>query len=154
MTEPDFEVLIDDQADKDKEQLTLSIRSLISAKTKDEAEKISINKNSIIELLHDDKMRKVLSSLLNEVKSPQNIADPTCFRILADVLRYCLSLIAHASTTDNTLFFSILEVSNNLYQEENGRKKPLSMQLRAHGIWVDCDRWRDVIESVLKAKIS
>lgn len=48
---------------------------------------------------------------------------------------------------------SILEVASNLYQEDAGRKKPLSIHLRAHGIWSDGDRWRDVIESVLKTKI-
>ena len=68
-------------------------------------------KGQLIHMMHDKQMRQVMTDILNEVKQPQQINNLECLKIIADLLRFVLTLFVHEETADYGLFYAILECS-------------------------------------------
>lgn len=80
-------------------------------------------------------MRNIFTELLNEVKGPNLIQNEEAIKIIADIIRFVLTLFVHDEFSDARLFNSILDSSQLIYYKENQRKKQLSSYLSDHGIW-------------------
>ena len=66
------------------------------------------DKGSVIQMLHDTQMRQKLAEVLNEVTAPRKIEDPAFMKIVADIVRYVLTLFVHEQVTDYKLLAAIL----------------------------------------------
>lgn len=91
-------------------------------------------------------MRSTFTDLLNEVTGAKKIENEECIKIIADIIRFVLTLFVHDEFSDAKLFYAILDSSSQIYFKENQRKKQLSHYLIDHGIWQDTGCWRDCIE--------
>lgn len=111
-------------------------------------------KAAIIQLLHDNKIRVVLTEILSEITSPRRINNIECLRLIADILRFVLTLFVHEQDADYRLLAVILDCSQHLYYLNNKRKQSMAYYLLDHGIWSDTGAWRECIEATLRYKMS
>jgi len=69
------------------------------------------DKGQLIHMMHDKQMRIVMTEILSEVKHPQKIENIECLKIIADLMRFVLTLFVHEEGADYRLFHAILECS-------------------------------------------
>ena len=76
-------------------------------------------------------------------------------KLLADILRYVLTLFVYEQLSDYRLLYIVLEFSQQLYcsMSKKKRKVHLSTLIADHGIWSDTGNWRDLIEYMINLKI-
>lgn len=111
-TDDVFEIL--DQSENpthDAKLLMQKVRALIL-----QQQVISIeDKGHIIHMLHDQRMRAILTDLLAEVTGPKRIENIEVLRITADIMRFVLTLFVHDEFSDPKLFGAILESASHIY---------------------------------------
>lgn len=73
--------------------------------------------------------------------------------MIADILRFILTLFVHEELYDYRLFYSILECSQFIFVVQKKRKIYLSSLLYDHGVWSDNNNWRECIEFIVKLRI-
>jgi len=61
--------------------------------------------------MHDAKMRQVMTEILQEITSPKRIDNIECLRLIADILRFVLTLFVHEEDADYRLLAAILDCS-------------------------------------------
>ena len=108
----------------------------------------------MIQLLYDNEMRIHVIEILQEINSPKRIDNLECLKLIADILRFVLTLFVHEQEADPKLLACILDCSQNLFYQNKKRKQNISYYLVDHGIWTDTGAWRHCIEQTLKAKIA
>ena len=75
-------------------------------------------------------------------------------KLLADILRYVLTLFVYEQLTDYRLLYIVLECCQQIYcRTGRKRKVSLSQLIADHGIWSDVGNWRDLVEYMIKLKI-
>lgn len=63
-------------------------------------------------------MRLTLTEILNEVGShPKRIENLECLKLIADIIRFVLTLFVHEEAADYRLMATILDCSQNLYYQ-------------------------------------
>ena len=99
-------------------------------------------------------MRDELSDIMNEISNSYQIKDKECMKLLADILRYTLTIFVHQEVSDFKFLYVIMEVSQNLYYSTNkNRKVYLTSQIYDHGIWQDLANWKECIDYMIRLKI-
>jgi hypothetical protein len=68
-------------------------------------------KAQIIQMMHDTKMREFMTEILSEITAPKFIENIECLRLIADILRFVLTLFVHEEGCDFRLLAVILDVS-------------------------------------------
>jgi len=68
-------------------------------------------KAQIIQMMHDSKMRQFMTEILSEISAPKSIENVECIRLIADILRFVLTLFVHEEGADYRLLSVILDVS-------------------------------------------
>jgi len=56
-------------------------------------------------------MRQVMTEILQEITSPKRIDNIECLRLIADILRFVLTLFVHEEDADYRLLAAILDCS-------------------------------------------
>lgn len=75
-------------------------------------------------------------------------------KLLADILRFVMTLFVHEQLTDYKLLYTVLDSCQLVYfLAAKKRKVYLSTLLSDHGIWSDTANWRETIEYMLRLKI-
>ena len=99
-------------------------------------------------------MRDSLTDILIEINQPLELANYESIKLLADVIRFVMTLFVHEQLTDYKLLYMILEVCQQVYyMAAKKRKVYLSSLIADHGIWSDSANWRECIEYMLRLKI-
>lgn len=81
-------------------------------------------------------MRDSLSDILVEFGKAHEIQNQDCMKMIADILRYTLTIFVHEEVADYKFLYVILEFSQSLYiSTTKNRKVYLSSLLYDHGIW-------------------
>jgi len=62
-------------------------------------------------MMHDSKMRQFMTEILSEINAPKSIENVECIRLIADILRFVLTLFVHEEGADYRLLSVILDVS-------------------------------------------
>ena len=68
-------------------------------------------KAKVINMMHDKDMRNIMTILLEDINSPRLIDSLECLRLIADIIRFILTLFVHEETADYRLLAVILESS-------------------------------------------
>ena len=68
-------------------------------------------KGQMIQLLYDNEMRSNIVEILQEINSPKRIDNLECLKLIADILRFVLTLFVHESEADPKLLACILDSS-------------------------------------------
>jgi len=77
-----------------------------------ESRLIQLNeKAKIIQMMHDTKMRGIMTEILSEITSPKRIDNIECLRLIADIIRFVLTLFVHEEDADYRLLAVILDCS-------------------------------------------
>ena len=104
--------------------------------------------------MHDQEMRDTLSDIVSEINQPVELANYECIKLLADVLRFVMTLFVHEQLSDYKLLYMVLESSQLVhYMAARKRKVYLTSLIADHGIWGDSNNWRDMIEYMIRLKI-
>ena len=104
--------------------------------------------------MHVQEMRDVLTDIISEITSTQQLESYECLKLIADIQRFVLTLFVHEQFNDYKLLYVILESSQNVfYCKEKKRKVYLSSLLYDHGIWSDMNNWKECIDYMLRLKI-
>jgi len=144
--------VIDESATKikrDKDLLQEKVRGLFDSIVFDIDEK-----GYLIQLMHQQDMRDVLTDILSEITQPLKLDSFDCLKLVADIQRFVLTLFVHEDFNDFKLLYVILESSQNVFWcKEKKRKVYLSALLSDHGIWSDMNAWKECIDYMLKLKI-
>ena len=75
-------------------------------------------------------------------------------KLLADILRFVMTLFVHERLNDYRLLYIVLECQQQIYYVTGKKRKIyLSSLIADHGIWSDSSNWRDTIEYILNLKI-
>ena len=75
-------------------------------------------------------------------------------KLLADVIRFVMTLFVHEQLTDFKLLYMVLECCQLVhYMAARKRKVYLSTLIADHGIWSDTANWRECIEYMIRLKI-
>ena len=98
-------------------------------------------------------MRNIMTDILSDITAPKLINNIECLRLIADIIRFVLTLFVHEEDADYRLLSVILDCSQHLYYLNNKRKQYVSYYLVDHGIWSDTGAWRECIEATLKFKM-
>ena len=118
------------------------------------SKQIQLNeKAQVMNMMHDSKMRNVMTEILQEITSPKQVQNTEVLRLISDILRFILTLFVHEQDADYRLLAVILESSQQLFFISNKRKQNLTYYLLDHGIWQDTGAWRECIEATMKYKI-
>lgn len=56
-----------------------------------------------------------MTDVLGEINSPKRIENADCLRMIADIMRFCLTLFVHEEVTDYRLLAAILDCSSCLF---------------------------------------
>ena len=82
------------------------------------------------------------------------LADYECIKLLADILKFVMTLFVHEQKTDYELLNIILESCQVVYYSAAKKRKVfLSALIADHGIWADAQSWRDMVEYMVRKKI-
>ena len=137
------------QGEKDKNLLIDKVRGIFNSIP------ISIDeKGYLIQLMHNQDMRDVLTDIISEINQPQQLDNYECLKLIADIQRFVLTLCVHEGLQEHKLLYVILESSQNVYYcREKKRKVYLSQLLYDHGIWSDMNNWKECIDYILRLKI-
>ena len=104
--------------------------------------------------MHDVELRDCLADIIGEINQPLELANYECMKLLADVLRFVMTLFVHEQLTDYKLLYMILQICQLVYfTASKKRKVHLSSLILDHGIWSDSSNWRDTIEYMIKLKL-
>lgn len=76
-----------------------------------------------------------------------------CFRTLADITRFVLTLLEHEEITENRTLYTILTSACHLYVIQTKRKTYLCTLLLDHTIWSMVAPWTSCIKFELKLKM-
>lgn len=100
-------------------------------------------------------MRETLADILSEVgTTPRLIQNYECLKLVADVIRFVLTLFVHEQFSDFRLLYTILDSSSLIYYlGAKKRKIYLHQSLFDHGIWSDISNWRECIQYTMKFKV-
>ena len=99
-------------------------------------------------------MRDSLSDLLTDYNSAHRLHNYECLKLIADILRFVLTLFVHEQLTDYKLLYTVLECSCQVYYaSEKKRKVFLNSLLYDHGIWGDMANWRETIDYMMRLKL-
>ena len=75
-------------------------------------------------------------------------------KLLADVIRFVMTLFVHEQLTDFKLLYMVLECCQLVYyMAAKKRKVYLSSLIADHGIWSDSTNFRDCIDYMIRLKI-
>lgn len=104
--------------------------------------------------MHDQDMRDILTDIVSEINQPVELANYECMKLLADVIRFVMTLFVHEQLTDFKLLYMVLECCQLVhYMAARKRKVYLSSLIADHGIWSDTANWRECIEYMIRLKI-
>lgn len=67
-------------------------------------------------------MRSAMTEILNEITSPRLLQSQECLKLIADIIKFILTLFVHEQSDDYKLVYNILESSQNIYTCTNRRK--------------------------------
>ncbi|CDW77618.1 rab-like gtpase activating [Stylonychia lemnae] len=151
LTEQQFEIVNNpvDQFQKDKRLLEDQMNKLLKSTA------ITIEeKGKLIQLMHDKVMRSEMTNILKDIISPRQLSNSECLKLIADIIKFILTLFVHEQSTDYRLVYNILESSQNIYTSINKRKLFLSTLLSDHGIWQDVRIWKEMIIEIIEIKIA
>mmetsp|Transcript_20917 Transcript_20917/g.19976 ORF Transcript_20917/g.19976 Transcript_20917/m.19976 type:complete len:89 (+) Transcript_20917:1234-1500(+) len=87
--------------------------------------------------MHDRRIRPVLAEILGEINSPKLIKSHDCLKLIADIIKFVLTLFVHEGNIDYKMVYMILESSQFIHCVNNHRKTFLAGILCDHGIWQD-----------------
>mmetsp|Transcript_34714 Transcript_34714/g.25855 ORF Transcript_34714/g.25855 Transcript_34714/m.25855 type:complete len:175 (+) Transcript_34714:964-1488(+) len=136
----DFELLKKETLSSDRQILCTQIRKLLNS------ELISLEeKGYLIQLMHDHRLRPVLSELLGEANSSRPLKNFDCLKLLSDLIKFVLTLFVHEGNVDFKMLYMILESSQHVHYIHNNRKTFLAGLLCDHGIWQDANIWKECI---------
>jgi hypothetical protein len=111
-------------------------------------------KGMLIHLMHDEAMRTVMTEILTDAGAhPRRIHNLECMKVIADIIRFVLTLFVHEGNPNYKLMAAILDCSQSLFYQNNMRKQTISFYLLDHGIWSDTGAWRECIDSTLKQRM-
>ena len=75
-------------------------------------------------------------------------------KLIADILRYTLTIFVHEEVADFKFLYVVLEFSQNLFIcTTKNRKVYLTSLLYDHGIWGDLSNWKECIDYMIRLKI-
>ena len=146
-----FDILDDDhdQMIRDREILNTQIRGILNSQTIRLEEK-----GYLLQLLHNLDLRDTLSDILGEINTAHQIMNHECIKLLADIIRYILTIFVHEEIADHKFLYVILEVSQNIFFcTTKKRKVYLTSLLFDHGIWSDLNNWKECIDYMMRLKI-
>ena len=104
--------------------------------------------------MHNQDLRDCLADIISEVNQPLELANYECMKLLADVLRFVMTLFVHEQLNDFKLLYMALQCCQLVYfTAARKRKVYLSSLIADHGIWSDLGNWRDCIDYMLRLKI-
>lgn len=73
-------------------------------------------KGALISLMHDQSMRETLADILSEVGTTSRlIQNYECLKMVADIIRFVLTLFVHEQFSDFRLLYTILDSSSLIY---------------------------------------
>ena len=100
-------------------------------------------------------MRETLTNILSEVgTSVRIIKSEKVLKLIADVIRFVLTLFVHEQSDEFRLLFTILDSSSHIYFIGSKKRKIYMYQvLQDHGIWSDIDNWRELVNYTIRFKI-
>ena len=82
------------------------------------------------------------------------LANYECMKLLADILRFVMTLFVHEQLSDYRLLYMVLECCHQIYYTTGKKRKIyLSSLIQDHGIWSDSGNWRDTIENMLNLRM-
>eukprot|EP00347_Sterkiella_histriomuscorum_P016146 403354306 len=137
-----------DQQNKDKILLEEQMNKLLKS------QQISIEeKGKLIQLMHNKFLRSAMRDILKDINSPRQLSNNECLKLIADIIKFILTLFVHEQSNDYRLVYNILESSQNIYTQINKRKVFLSSLLCDHGIWQDVKIWREMIVEIVEQKM-
>ena len=79
-------------------------------------------KGLIIQLLYDSDQRQNVTEILQEITAPKCIENLETLKLIADILRFVLTLFVHESEAEPKLLAAILDCSQNLFYQNKKRK--------------------------------
>ena len=83
-------------------------------------------------------MRDCLGDLLSEINQPLELSNYECMKLLADIVRFVLTLFVHEQLSDFKLIYVTLDCCQLVYfTAAKKRKLYLSSLIADHGIWSD-----------------
>ena len=128
----------------------IAVRGLIFKQEGLETEKLLYVKG----LMQQLEMREVLLEALLEVGcNVRQVKSETCFKSIAEILRFVLTLYQHEELVENKLLYTILQTSCSLYILPKKRKTYLYTLLQDHELWTSNTPWQRLIKNELKTKI-
>lgn len=98
-------------------------------------------------------MRKELATILSEIKDrPVELTNYACIKLLADIMRFVMTLFVHEHKIDFDLLSIVLDTCQAVHYgtARSKRKVFLSSLIMDHGIWGDTTNWRDMIEYTIR----
>jgi hypothetical protein len=105
-------------------------------------------------MMYDQTVRGTMSDILLEITAPKKVEKLECLKVIADIIRFVLTLFVHEQDADYRLLAAILDSSQHIFYQNNRRKQTIAQFLMDHGIWQDTGAWRDCIEANLKIKMN
>ena len=119
-----------------------------------ESKSIDIEQRAeIIHLTRDSRHREAITEVLQELQAPRQVTDIECIKIIADLMRYLLTVFVHEKNIDFELLRAMLEASSQIYFVDNKRRTLVTHYVWDHGIWRDIEAWRQCIEVNIKYKV-
>ena len=104
--------------------------------------------------MHDYNMRCCLTDIISEINQPLHFENYECMKLLADILRFVMTLFVHEELTDYKLLYTVLDCCQMIYfLAAKKRKVYLSALIYDHGIWSDMSNWRDTIDYIIRLKM-
>ena len=99
-------------------------------------------------------LRDAMTEVLSDLQAPRQVFDIECVKILADLMRYMLTIFVHEDKIDFKLLRAMLEASSQIYFVDNKRRTLVTHYIWDHGIWRNIEAWRMCIEVNITDKIT
>lgn len=95
--------------------------------------------------------------LWREIVQTRVLESFDCLKLIADILRFILTLFVHEQVNDYRLLYAILETAmQTSVSRDKATKRPkqsLAVLLFDHGIWSEKTIWTECIEFVINQKL-
>ena len=104
--------------------------------------------------MHNQDLRDTLTDIISEINQPLELENYECMKLLADILRFVMTLFVHEQLSDYKLLYMILQICQLVYYPAARKRKVyLSSLIQDHGIWSDTSNWRDCIDYMIRLKM-
>ena len=68
-------------------------------------------------------MRECLTRIISEIVAPTELSSYECMKVLADILRFTMTLFVHEQSTDFKLLYQVLMCSHLVYHKAATNRK-------------------------------